>query len=361
MYFSARKYINKLGKKAIPLITQTIFENKNNIRVRNDILIGMLAQMRISQIDDALIELQQLPGIIIKQAVASETFIRAMHFHISKKLIKKAYQFAIEEAELIHVLRITLKSYTTDKYIINELNSRIDLAIERYFNWVGVFSSSPEIHDLIPTILHGNSLDQARAIELLSTLIPNRELAQITLDIYSNKYINQFKHLSKPIDHFYDDWISAVIKSTFLCQNGKFMDAIQKIYTLRQVGLFKNLAAEELMVIAEETETLSMSSNQTIFLENDPPTNLYIIVSGTVEIIRQKHLLATLKENDFFGELALIDNTPRAASAIAKSEGILLVLNKEIFDRVTNDIPQILRSVTQTVLNYLRKNLITLK
>lgn len=139
---------------------------------------------------------------------------------------------------------------------------------------------------------------------------------------------------------------------------GDLVVAADKVsYILRQVELFKNLPAEVLMIIADETDTLSIEPQQVIFLENDPPTDLFIVASGTVHIIRQNVLLAELKENSFFGELALIDNAPRTASAIAKTEGMLLVLHKEIFERIINDLPQLLLSVTQTILRYLRVNL----
>ena len=71
--------------------------------------------------------------------------------------------------------------------------------------------------------------------------------------------------------------------------------------------------------------------------------------------MKNKQTIASLKENDIFGELALLDNSTRTATAIAKSEGTLLFLDKETFDRITDDLPDVLRSVIQMLMRYLRQ------
>jgi CRP-like cAMP-binding protein len=53
----------------------------------------------------------------------------------------------------------------------------------------------------------------------------------------------------------------------------------------------------------------------------------------------------TFGKNDFFGELALLDNVGRSTSAIAKTEGVLLFLDKETFDCITIDLPELLKAV----------------
>jgi CRP/FNR family cyclic AMP-dependent transcriptional regulator len=96
------------------------------------------------------------------------------------------------------------------------------------------------------------------------------------------------------------------------------------------------------------------SAAQVIFAQGDAPTGLYIIADGMVDIIKQDKMIATLTPPQFFGELALLDNAVRSASAVAKTDICLLYIDKEAFERITDDAPEVLRSVVQIILGYLR-------
>ena len=356
VYFSARKIINKLNEEAIPLLMKVIIENKDNIHIRINILVTVLAQMVNEAAEKSLAILAEHKEPLLRQIVAFESINRARHFRITDEFIQKALQFAHEEAELYCALQQALKKYP-EKHISNEIMARSNLALERYLCWVGVYYSSTEIYGLIPTILSGMRLEKAKAIELLITIILDRNLVDITMAIFSDKKLYKSRGIIKPVESYFDAWLTQVINTPFTNEDGLSMNNMQKVFVLRQDELFKNLPAETLMIIAEETQLMSMSANQVIFAENDPPTGLYIIAAGHVNIVRHGQLLVELKENNFFGELALIDNAPRAATAVAITEGTLLFLNKETFERITNDLPQVLRSVTQAVLGYLRSTL----
>ena len=73
-----------------------------------------------------------------------------------------------------------------------------------------------------------------------------------------------------------------------------------------------------------------------IFEEGDPGRALFVVVEGSVEITRATAkgpvVLNTLGPGDAFGELALIDDFPRSATARQGTEGRLLILYKSDFD-----------------------------
>lgn len=163
-----------------------------------------------------------------------------------------------------------------------------------------------------------------------------------------------YQKLSAAIHVYYDKWL-------FQCTNviqgyaeERVMNLIQNVFILRQVVLFNKLPGETLSLIAQELETIPMYKDQIIFKENDLPSGLYIIDTGQVNIIRGNMLLATLDEFDFFGELAIIDDAPRTATAVAASDGNLLFLTKDTFDRITNDLPDVLRQVVKVIISYIR-------
>jgi CRP-like cAMP-binding protein len=90
--------------------------------------------------------------------------------------------------------------------------------------------------------------------------------------------------------------------------------------------------------------------NTMIFSENEPGTELYIIQRGVVKITKivddNEVLLAMLKTGDIFGEMALLENKPRSASAIATEDCSLMAVNKTNFERMVQTQPQLITRLT---------------
>jgi len=74
-----------------------------------------------------------------------------------------------------------------------------------------------------------------------------------------------------------------------------------------------------------------LKAGETIFKEGETAKELYVIQSGQVDIQLGNRLLATLEANDIFGEMALIDSTPRSATAMAKTDVALVPISKKDF------------------------------
>ncbi len=82
-----------------------------------------------------------------------------------------------------------------------------------------------------------------------------------------------------------------------------------------------------------------------IFREGELGTEMFIIHEGQVEILNrvgdEERLLAVLEKGDFFGEMALLEDRPRAASARALTATRLLQINGSTFDQMLRDNPEI--------------------
>jgi CRP-like cAMP-binding protein len=81
------------------------------------------------------------------------------------------------------------------------------------------------------------------------------------------------------------------------------------------------------------------SAGQTVFEEGEVGTEMYVIQSGTVEVIKRSRrgedkLLATLEKGDFFGEMSILEDVPRTASARAKTDVELVRINQSTFDEM---------------------------
>ncbi|TFG83637.1 MAG: cyclic nucleotide-binding domain-containing protein [Spirochaetales bacterium] len=88
-----------------------------------------------------------------------------------------------------------------------------------------------------------------------------------------------------------------------------------------------------------------------VFSEGMQGSELYIIQKGSVKITKivenTEVLLAVLKAGDIFGEMALLENKPRSASAIAYEDAYLLAVNKANFERMVQAQPQVVTRLTQ--------------
>jgi CRP-like cAMP-binding protein len=102
---------------------------------------------------------------------------------------------------------------------------------------------------------------------------------------------------------------------------------------------------------SEDEFTRSYPKDTMIFSESQPGKELYIIQKGSVKITKivndNEVLLALLKPGDIFGEMALLEDKPRSASAIAHENALLLAVNKANFSRMVSTQPQIITRLTQ--------------
>ena len=98
------------------------------------------------------------------------------------------------------------------------------------------------------------------------------------------------------------------------------------IKVLESVPIFKSLTEKELSEVARLTHERTYKKDEHIFKKLSPAEGMYVILDGKVSIIDpdSETIFATLESGDFFGELALLDEEPRSASAICKVHSRLI-------------------------------------
>ncbi len=106
---------------------------------------------------------------------------------------------------------------------------------------------------------------------------------------------------------------------------------------LAKVPFFDGLTADALAMIAQVTTEETHPYGTLIFKYGDPGDKLYIILEGKVRISREvggmgEEALAVLGAGEVFGEMSLLDETPRSADAKAHERCRLLVITKDAFD-----------------------------
>ncbi|MCB1827446.1 MAG: cyclic nucleotide-binding domain-containing protein, partial [Coxiellaceae bacterium] len=137
-------------------------------------------------------------------------------------------------------------------------------------------------------------------------------------------------------------------------RQGDEMELVSTMLVMRKISLFESLTSEAIQVIAENVVKRDVSEGETLFNEGDIADGLYVLSQGEVVIKRADKTIASYQAPDFFGELALLDNAPRAGTAVALSDAQLFVLDKAAFNHITDEWPEILREIIRKVLSYYR-------
>ncbi|MEG4204137.1 mechanosensitive ion channel [Microcoleus sp. Pol7_A1] len=123
---------------------------------------------------------------------------------------------------------------------------------------------------------------------------------------------------------------------------------------LREVEYFENLTDLELRQLIEVGYRQRLRSQEFLFRENDPGDAFYMILSGSVEVFVEaidKHL-NNLGTGQFLGELSLMLGIPRTASVRALEETILFAINKEGFQKILTEQPDLSEQIIQEIVKH---------
>ena len=116
----------------------------------------------------------------------------------------------------------------------------------------------------------------------------------------------------------------------------------EEIEPLKRIQLFKELSDEQLSSIADICHKEVFKAGEKIFEEGAIGDKFYMIQRGEVRISKiiqgiGEEALVVLKEGAYFGEMALIDEAPRSATAICNTNSVLLAIDKNDFERLLHE------------------------
>ena len=124
---------------------------------------------------------------------------------------------------------------------------------------------------------------------------------------------------------------------------------------------FPGIKPDEIEELIANSKVRSYASGSVLCQENAVEDKFYMILEGEVEVTKvinnsESRLLKTLRAGDFFGEMALIHNAPRAATVTAKTSITTLELDKSAFERVLRNSSSVAMAMVSEISNRLRLN-----
>ncbi len=124
---------------------------------------------------------------------------------------------------------------------------------------------------------------------------------------------------------------------------------------------FPGIKPAEVEELIANCQVQSYGQGAVLCRENATEHTFYMILEGEVQVTKlvnekENRLLKTLRPGDFFGEMALIHNAPRAATVTATTSIVVLELEKKAFDRVLQRSSSIALAMVREISNRLREN-----
>lgn len=129
----------------------------------------------------------------------------------------------------------------------------------------------------------------------------------------------------------------------------------ERMAALRKLELFSSFRDDELLDIAQKSKYAPFATGDIIMHQGEASRWLYILIEGKVEIYletpQQRRQLATLQPGSYFGEMGMMTGLPRAATAVAASDCECYLLDKEAFENVLKQRPELADEISQTLVD----------
>jgi CRP/FNR family transcriptional regulator, cyclic AMP receptor protein len=122
-----------------------------------------------------------------------------------------------------------------------------------------------------------------------------------------------------------------------------------KVQALGRTPLFSGLSKKELTQLARMSDDMEIEAGRVLCREGEIGREFFAIVDGEVEVTRKGKPVKRSGGDDFFGEIALLEDIPRTATVKAKSPLRLFVLTSHDFRRLVDSSPSVERKVMRSL------------
>jgi CRP-like cAMP-binding protein len=129
------------------------------------------------------------------------------------------------------------------------------------------------------------------------------------------------------------------------------------LYFLVEFPIFRDFDADDVDALGPVCELLSLPKGTVVCREGDPGDAMYVVKSGVLDVSRRvagtdAHI-NLLSEGEFFGEMALIDSSPRSADVTVQEDAVLVKLPAAAFKQLKAARPASALKVAEVLLKQL--------
>jgi len=132
----------------------------------------------------------------------------------------------------------------------------------------------------------------------------------------------------------------------------------QKVELIRHAPLFAHVSKRQLEQIAQIADEIDLREGKEMTTQGSRGREFFVLLDGNADVKKNGRRINTLGPGDFFGEIALVSDTPRTATVIATSPVRALVITDRSFRRLMADTPEIQERVLSALAARLAPDLV---
>ncbi len=115
----------------------------------------------------------------------------------------------------------------------------------------------------------------------------------------------------------------------------------QKVELIKHTPLFANCSKRELEEIAHLADEIDLREGKEMTRQGSPGREFFVLLEGEADVTKDGRVINQLSGGDFFGEIALVDDSPRTATVTATSPVRALVITDRDFRHLLKEQPEI--------------------
>jgi CRP/FNR family transcriptional regulator, cyclic AMP receptor protein len=119
----------------------------------------------------------------------------------------------------------------------------------------------------------------------------------------------------------------------------------EKVELIKRVPLFADCSRGELEEIAQLADEIDLGEGKELTRLGESGREFFVLIEGEADVTQDGNSINQLKAGDFFGEIALVEETPRTATVTATTPVRVLVITDRAFKRLLEEQPELQRKV----------------
>lgn len=309
-----------------------------------------------------------------KQIIASIRLNFSADTHFDEEMSER-YQFPVFKEfggdTIVYVSRLMVRREWRGSPIIGLLLSKIYLAARERGVRFGFCNSAPALIPFYEQLGYrrytGNFVDPEVGYRVpLVLIVEDYEHLRGIRSVFA-RVARQYPKDPRAAEWFkakFPDYANVVSPRTMSEED--FYDLMnRKLYgsTRQRIPLLQGLDEDELRRFYKVASIVEMSRGETIIRPGDVGQEMFVILSGLVEVFGEKAghrlSLATLGKGQIFGEVSFVSNTPRAAYVVAQTDLTALTLTPGFFEKSIKTMPGVMSKILRNLAAILSERLRT--
>ena len=147
---------------------------------------------------------------------------------------------------------------------------------------------------------------------------------------------------------------NAAARAAISLPRGTGRAADEWVPVLADVPLFRNLSRRHLKRVASLARMRRYGPGTSIVRAGDAGSAFFVLLDGTARVVTSKGRARRLGSGDFFGEMALLDDSPRSADVVADREVLTMTISRSAFGKLLRSEPALAHELLRTLAARLR-------